>query len=283
MKKLVAVLMIVCLAGAAQAALIYSDVGGEQGGSSLGWDVTTIWNPDQTPSAGNDYVISQGDMVRSPDNDDVFGGDSLQVQGNLGLKNIGVTSVDLGVNLYLDGGALEHFDNDAAAGRLWTFSSGYSMTIRTNSTMFNRTGGAKGHLQWANTWYGSADLSGAYTARTHTNYFDGADLQNYTGDLVGNDFTSFVFDSNPNSEGGLDLSSGATLIMNSNIKFESLTIDGNAVADGSYTAAELTALGHGGNFSGTGSFTVNIPEPTTVGLIGIGLIGCAIGRRKVRK
>ncbi|MFC4991678.1 PEP-CTERM sorting domain-containing protein [Rubritalea tangerina] len=58
----------------------------------------------------------------------------------------------------------------------------------------------------------------------------------------------------------------------------SLTINGNSVSSGTYDAAQLTALGFGGTFDGSGSITI-IPEPSSSSLILLGSL-FALHRRK---
>jgi hypothetical protein len=56
----------------------------------------------------------------------------------------------------------------------------------------------------------------------------------------------------------------------------------NSVAPGTYTAAQLAALGFGGNFSGDGSLTV-VPEPSTYALFaGFMALGLIMIRRRLR-
>jgi hypothetical protein len=57
------------------------------------------------------------------------------------------------------------------------------------------------------------------------------------------------------------------------------TIGGSAVAPGTYTPAQLNALGDGPDFTGTGEVTV-VPEPASMVLFGAGLAGLLAVYRK---
>ncbi|WP_435896213.1 PEP-CTERM sorting domain-containing protein [Oceaniferula spumae] len=59
----------------------------------------------------------------------------------------------------------------------------------------------------------------------------------------------------------------------------SLVIAGNNVGPGTYGADDLTNLGFGGTYTGTGSITI-VPEPSSSALLGLAGIALALRRRK---
>ncbi|MDB5298001.1 MAG: proteinsorting protein [Phycisphaerales bacterium] len=73
----------------------------------------------------------------------------------------------------------------------------------------------------------------------------------------------------------VDLGAGASAV-------GGLTIGTSAVAAGSYTAADLAALGYGGTFAGAGTLTI-VPEPASVGVGLVGLLLAGTRRRAVRR
>jgi len=68
-----------------------------------------------------------------------------------------------------------------------------------------------------------------------------------------------------NSTATLTMTDGTLDLVSSTNYIHRLHIDGHNVATGSYTAAELTALGYGGNFTGTGELNILYdPEGTLI-------------------
>ena len=82
-----------------------------------------------------------------------------------------------------------------------------------------------------------------------------------------------------NSSASLFLTDGTLDLADSSSTVGSFTIDGNAVDPGTYSASDLTNLGHGGTFSGTGSIEI-VPEPSSTALLGLGGLALILRRRK---
>lgn len=287
MKKLLIGLIVLSIASVSQAALVYG-LGEQSTSASDGWNDETYWSDGLVPSAGNDYIITNGAAVTTDPHDTEtfhqFAGDSLQVHagGSINVKNQ-FSSMPYNMNnLILDGGTIAMRESALAETRYVEWQG--TMTIRTNSTVWDTsTGGRRQYFVWNNTWYGSADLSTDYDYTGGTTNKFTADLSNFTGDLVINENFQAQFDSNPNSAGGLVVTTGGELNFQSDVTFWTVNIGGTDLTPGTYTAVELeTSYGSYFDDSSTGGLTVAIPEPTTAGIAVIGafLVAARLRRRK---
>ena len=141
-----------------------------------------------------------------------------------------------------------------------------------------------GSLSLTKVGYGTLALGGSNTFGSTT--INQGTLQVKPGSSLGTGDVTLDQISGEDAWGALTLQTGtaiaddAALILNHaentlNLDFfaaetvGSLTIDGNPVADGLYTADDLTALGYGGTFTGAGRIGVNTTwDPPTVGVLG---------------
>ena len=257
-------------------------------GAGIHWNFPEVWSDKLAPHATDYIAYGQLDStVRSPDgtDDPVFGGTSLELRAasaQLVLSHRSGTAII--PNLVLDGGRIVNGTvADLAVGGL-----GNSIVVSSDSIIGTLTN--SGELTVSGDLVGSGALlvpnpGGDSPAAT---IFTG-DNRGYTGDwLIQGIFAPahagafgsgaiIVLDGGvldpridylsllPNS---LALSDEATLELGRTIAFVSgaVTIAGNQVADGAYTAAQLDALGYGGVFvDGGGRLFVGAIVPDTDG------------------
>lgn len=263
------------------------------GGSNQLWDTPENWSDNAAPSAANDYVVDNA-TVRSPDASSTsFAGNSLTIQNgavlNLYRTNIGsyfnnnhaipgLSVSNAEIRPESSNGSIAHTLTNALA---LSGANTVNMTQRSNFTMNLFLGGAitgSGSLNVTRGSVGtqrklvfsgdasgySGDITVAGNTASKTLIFDIANAGGWgTGDLTMGDFgvldlvTAFTSGSS-----SLALSNNSTLKLTAGASIAGLSINGNAVPLGTYSAAELTALGFGGNFSGDGSLSV-IPEPSS--------------------
>lgn len=264
------------------------------GGSNQLWDTPENWSDNAAPSAANDYVVDNA-TVRSPDASSTsFAGNSLTIQNgavlnlyrtntgsyfnnNHAIPGLSVSNAE--IRPESSNGSIAHTLTNALA---LSGANTVNMTQRSNYTMHLFLGGAitgSGSLNVTRSNTGSerkfvfsGDASGysgditvdGHTASSKTLIFDIANAGGWgTGNLtLGNfgvlNFTT-AFDSGSSF---LAMSDSSSLNLGAGASIAGLSIDGNAVPLGTYSADELTALGFGGNFSGDGSLSV-IPEPSS--------------------
>ena len=309
--RLTSASLALALAGPALSATVTWD--GE--GANNQWSNADNWSDNAAPSAGNDYVVD-GVLFRSPDaSSNAFAGDALTVQNGavfnlyrtngggyfnvthsfttLNLDNaelrpqssVGSIGHTVTGNLVFTGAnTLNLNENSAYTMRLILGTDGGGHTL-TGSGTLNITRDATGSTRSVDVFADASGYSGDVSFAGLSG--DVFELRLYhaaglgTGDLAAGSFTSLqllaasgvnIADSSVSlqSSSALNLGAGASTV-------GALTIAGNSVAADTYTAAELTALGLGGTFSGDGTLTV-IPEPGSLALITLG--GLLIARRR---
>lgn len=81
-----------------------------------------------------------------------------------------------------------------------------------------------------------------------------------------------------NASAALNMTTGTLNLGTLNSTIGSFTLNGNAIGNGTYDASQLTAMGFGGTFSGTGTLTV-VPEPSVGFLAALSLLPILRRRR----
>ena len=148
-----------------------------------------------------------------------------------------------------------------------TFSGDWNLS-GTRTTIFARDAGAMGTgaITASNNMLVDNTVAGGLDTLTLINLVGTGTLQ------LTNPFS--------NSSAGWTLEAGSELIVGDGDSIVgSLNIDGNAVPNGTYTAGQLTALGFGGTFSGSGTVSV-VPEPSVLSLIAVALGAVGVLRRR---
>lgn len=245
---------------------------------SAGWNVTTIWNPDGAPVAGNDYINPATFTLRTPDTSGPsFAGDSLTIRGSLGMKSTNNSSFTKTVsNLILDGGSISNFTSGAGfiqtlQGNMNVVSASTIQVGQTSETRhfrfscaisgsgqvnFNSAGGTGSYLEvtnGANTYSGLWDIASGILRFTSSGSVGSADIH----------ITSGTVEIQHNWAGTgslLDVDGGNITLGAFNWTVSDLNIGSNILPPDNYTVAELNSYGTG-IFSGTGSITV-VPEPS---------------------
>ncbi|NWK54685.1 PEP-CTERM sorting domain-containing protein [Verrucomicrobiaceae bacterium N1E253] len=82
-----------------------------------------------------------------------------------------------------------------------------------------------------------------------------------------------------NHAASLNMQAGTLDLADSDSIIGDFSINGNSLAADTYDSAALSALGFGGNFTGTGTITV-IPEPSSAVLGSLGIFGILLRRKR---
>ena len=257
-------------------------------GSTLSWIMPEVWSDKLAPHAGDYIAYGEFDsVVRSPVNadDPVFGGTSLEIRGassQLFLAHGSGTATFS--SIILNGGRIVNGTGaDLAVGGV-----GNSIEVSSDSTIGTNSG--------AGTLTVSANLtdSGGVRVRNPGGTTPAAAI--FTGDNVGfsGDWTiqGIMVPASPTAFGSgaisvtdtgvldpaidflellpnpLSLAPLATINLDQVMAFVSgaVTVDGNVVPDGSYSATDLDALGFGGVFTdGGGTLFVGSVSPDSDG------------------
>ena len=225
---------------------------------TVGWDFPEVWSDKLAPNAG-DYAV-YGDfrsVLRTPLNavDPVFGGTSLSLEGSdsqlLLAHSSGIAEVE---TIFLRGGQIMNGVNRP----LGVGGSGNALVVLADSVIGG--GSSVGDLTV------SANLSGGATLQIDGVAIFTGDNTAFSGDWLvdgvlapasqralgsGSIFVSGggIFDPGGDffeaSQNPLLLAAGAELELDQLVAFESgrVTIEGEALADGEYSASDLDALG----------------------------------------
>lgn len=281
--------------------------------ASGAWSNGSVWDDANPAAAGNDYRISSGFRVESPSAATVtFPGDSLTVEaggileiyrdigGNTGqsitaeIPNLTVAggtlrprigfatgNVILSSPLNFDGGGTIEV-NTTAGTYSHTFSLNGAITGNGSVNVFRTAQGSGRAIAINGDASGfSGDWTFSSTAAESLNVTFGSGSGGWgSGSLQIGSWASLNLNANFTSTTaalvyGID---NTTLNLNADATIAGITIDGNPVAPGTYTATDLGGLGLGGNYGGSGTLTV-IPEPAAILLGGLGLLGLLRRRR----
>jgi chitodextrinase len=279
------------------------------GASGKHWNLGSQWTGTLVPTAGNNYVLytntsnSSGmssfygvsfgtGLLRTPTdaNASVFLGDSLIIPPGTTLlvKEQGGGSASANI-------VFTNYNNVSTANlypivRLASSTSGGTVTLR--GTITNRcdsyiaiSASAASAFIIDSTLTGTSNLTfvssagsdGTTYGPTGTNLVTG-DWSGFGGTLnIGNSTVAATVELS-NSAVNVNMAlamprAEAILQLDKAIGVKSMTITGNVVPTGTYTPAQLSALGFGGNFSGSGSLAVGFTPPSLVATPGDGQVG----------
>jgi hypothetical protein len=261
------------------------------------WNLHAIWgSPAAVAAAGNDYVTSTsasgaassstglGVSVSARVRDtgvNPFAGNSLTIVSGteLLLKNNATTTTG---NITLNGGVVRYAPSGGSqatlAGTLNVAAESYlglagtvNETLTVNSAL---TGSGTLHVAAGNT-------ANATQAALTVSF--GGDLAGFTGifSLGGGTSTTgslnAILDFNQNyslPSAGLTMGQSASadvLNLDQNIGFGSFTFGATKLGAGTYTASDLNGLfGNGSQFTGTGTLTILVPEPSALAVLATG-------------
>jgi hypothetical protein len=269
------------------------------GASGTDWNQGSQWTGGEAPTTGNNYVLYTNTSnnstlssyygvgfgtgyIRTPVNGSasVFLGDSVTVPPGteILLKESNGGSANANI-------IFKNYNNINSTGlfplvRLGPNTSGGNATL--NGTISNlcdsyvaNDAGAAMTLTIASTVVGASNLtfvsssaSGSSFSSTRTNLVTG-DWSGFTGTLnIGNSTVAAMVELN-NSAVNVNLAlvmprANAILRLDKGISVKSFSITNNPVAAGTYTPAQLAALGFGGTFFGSGSLTVGFTAPPSL-------------------
>jgi hypothetical protein len=169
-----------------------------------------------------------------------------------GVYTLGAAPVNLSGNLVLDGGGDSH--------AMWVFQLPSTLITSTTSnvTVTNVGDGANVGLYW--NVHSAATLNGP----------------TFAGNVLANDLIS--------SDGNLTVSCGRLLSATKQVTLiqDSVSITGCANASGGFDQG--VNIGSGGTGGSGGGVVSSVPEPSTIALLGLGLLGLTAFRRKsIRK
>lgn len=243
-----------------------------------------------SPSGGNqlatfdvtgDY-FNNGFSLRTPSTQSTFGGNSLNLSGGSLLLTFHDASLDSTVGDLIVAAAgssisTNNFDNTVGGG-LSVTSLTMDGALKLGVNDFRRV-----RLN-INTLLGEGDiLVGADSAGSGSRAnLSALDASGYLGDVNLN-IGRLNFDNDFTSAGGFNIASGTTLVLDQNLTFSALSIQGNSFSEGVYSFSTLNSM-YDAIFvdGGTGSITVSsVPEPTTTALaIGVSCLVLAVYRRR---
>lgn len=278
--------------------------------ASGNWESGATWSDSNPAGPTNDYSIETGHTVTTPNSATAtFTGNSLNVQsgGTLELyRDIGGNSsqgISASIpNLTIAGGTLRSrvgfATGVATLSSSLIFDGGGNIEVGTTFGTFSHTFNLNGSITGngdvsvfrTNQGSGRALVFGGdlstfsgnwdFTGGTSSSDILNVNLETATngwgsGNIEINEYVSFILNTGDiNQNGSITMAaSNATFNLGSNsTTVNGFAIGANTVADGTYNASDLGALGFGGNFTGSGSLTItSIPEPSTSGL----LIACS--------
>lgn len=248
------------------------------------WSTSGIWSNTAAPSAGNTYESAH--ILRTAT---TFGGDSLTVIAG-GVVALKPSSTAIS-NLHMNGGSIQNYyaDNNTATlnGALY-IDAPTSITPGTNVGRINAI---------ASTMYGDKTITitgGSTTAvnLTGTN-------NPFTGNWVVNSSLLKAIGSGSLGSGNLTVNAGGKfdadsaidspsatftllgqMVLDQSVSFGTIIINGDTLAPGTYTFAELNTA-YDAQFAdgGTGTLTV-VPEPASLGMVALSLLALRRPRRR---
>ncbi len=262
--------------------------------SGTDWNQGSQWNGGNPPTSGINYVLytnTSNNSTLSSYYGVSFGTGYIRTPANNGASGF------LGDNLILPPGTeillkqtsggsasaniiFTNYNNISPVGlyplvRLGPSTSGGTatlngtITLRVDSYVANDAG-ATMTLNIASLVAGGGNLTlvsanaGTFST-TRTNLVTG-DWSGFTGTLnIGNSTVAGVVELN-NSAWNVNMAltmprANGVLVLDKGISVKGFSIANNTVSAGTYTPGQLTALGFGGSFSGTGSLTVGFTAP----------------------
>ncbi|HYE21197.1 MAG TPA: hypothetical protein VEA69_22310 [Tepidisphaeraceae bacterium] len=260
--------------------------------SSETWSTAGIWSNNAAPSAGNDYIATH--VIRTASGE--FAGASLTFNGGtLALKQSSQSEANLTVN----GGSISNFYMDSAtqtlSGNLATsgtigLSAGSSTgritqiaAALSGTATFNvNSSGAGTQLRLTSATNANAGFTGTWNVQTGV-----MDAQTVLslGNFAALNITGGSFDADYDintATGTLSLTGGA-MTLDQNHSFAAVTINGDALAPGTYTFADLNTA-YDARFAdgGTGAITVAVPEPAAASVLVVSAFA-VVGRRSARR
>lgn len=283
MMSVAAGLLIFAAAGAStQAAIWYLRV---DQGKNKSWNDLDFWTSNSdgsgtTPSAlsAADTYSTNGHVLRTPNTTgasnatQVFDGGTLQIDGGtLGLKSVTAIVADLVSN----GGTIVNASS----------SESTNLELQTTTFQANAATTLSGQTD-RNSTYSFGTLSGGGDLTMVTNsggtggghfYLSASDASGYSGTLT-LDSGAFDFNSDFISGGALVVAGGATFMLDQNLTFTGLTIDGDVFAPGTYSYSDLGSSYASIFGSSTGGSITVVPEPATLALVA--LAGMMMLRRR---
>jgi len=245
------------------------DLVNDQNGTFDDWTTATDWSNDQSPSAGNNYVVNfmtlranaiYGGAQYSVA---VFGGGSLAINnGTLNLNSEAYSQLEFDI-------AQLSISNATFSSNI--YSSLGSPLIYVNNLTINgsNTFMCTGELI-ANSISGSGTLTFEGNPSV-TNSFSG-DASNFTGTVATDNLTNFLLGLTNAENMTLDLGSSLenVYIQPAGVTVAHLNLFGTELNPGTYTASDLnTMLDEGSIFNG-GDITV-VPEPAPIALLSLAL------------
>ncbi|MDF7823487.1 BNR-4 repeat-containing protein [Pontiellaceae bacterium B12227] len=261
-------------------------------GSPQTWSTPTVWDNDQVPAAGFDYFVPDTGNLKSPDGNSTFDGDTLTVEGGgkfqfrakyeLGeattVYNLSATGGTSGKSVNLAAGTgnntVNHLDgtleNDG-----FTKLSGYGngdgpRNIRISSVISGdgtlHSTGTSAYPHTCTIVNANNTFAGVWESNIGTLVFP-------TGSAVGSaditvlDQGKLLISNDWISYGTLTVADSATAEVDLGFydwTVSNLVFGASAIAEGTYTAAELNALGANAVFAGTGTIRIGEPLPPPV-------------------
>lgn len=264
------------------------------GASGTDWNQGSQWSGGNPPTSGVNYVLYTNTSnnstlssyygvgfgtgyIRTPANNSasVFLGDNIILPPGTEILMKQTSGGSASANI-----VFTNYNNISTIGlypliRLGPSTSGGTATLngaianRIDSYVANDAGAAM-VLNIASTVAGVSNLTmisanaGTFST-TRTNLVTG-DWSGFTGTLnIGNSTVAGVVELN-NSALNVNMAltmprANGVLVLDKGISVKGFSITNNTVSAGTYTPGQLTALGFGGSFSGTGSLTVGFTAP----------------------
>ncbi len=233
-----------------------------------GWQEAIWGDPASVATSGNDYVVDGSTAANNTRIETaVFAGDSLSlINGAQAL-----VKADGEANFILDGGEIRHGQAST------TYKIGGTIQVLGDSTIDKNNG---------NLEIDALVSGGAKLSLVENSTFDYIKFTNASNTFTGTfDLSSGTgvfyldFDYDEASGASLNMAAGAKLLLDQNLSFASVVLDGTPLGIGTYSATDDAISAYMQDTAATGSLTV-VPEPTTMALVGLGGLLAARRRRK---